>query len=603
MPEYVTSGLVALLVSLIVTRIVSVISVTSGRVSRPRPDRWHRQPTALFGGVAIYLGFITALSPQLNDYLPQSLGFFLGSTLIFLLGFWDDVWPLSPKVKLVGQILAALVLVQAGVITTLFAPVWLNWLFTILWIVLMTNAFNLIDNMDGLAAGVAVISSVIMFGFSHFSDYGLLQFISVSLAGAALGFLRYNVNPASVFMGDSGSMLLGYVLAGSAILGSWFKVAGLTLAVLFPLALFFIPLFDTVLVTLSRRRHGRSITQGGTDHFSHRLVFLGMSERNAVFLLWGLSALIGLLSLGMLRASLIQNALTLTILSLVALVAAKKVWRLPVYSQVAAARENSLNRLIAPAASLKSFKLSVIIPVYNERNTILEIIDRVERVPINKEIIVVCDGSTDGTRELLKERVVANPHLNVVFHPHNIGKGGAICTGLRQARGDVVIVQDADLELDPNDYLNLLQPILEGSAEVVFGSRFRLGKVPIPFHSKVANFIVTATANLLFDARITDEACGYKVMRTDVLRELNLYARGFEFCPEVTAKVRRLGYQIYEVPVRFSPRTVAEGKKIHWRDGFIAIWTLVKWKFSRLENTNQKSNLHSVTPDASKGIQ
>lgn len=223
-------------------------------------------------------------------------------------------------------------------------------------------------------------------------------------------------------------------------------------------------------------------------------------------------------------------------------------------------------------------RVTVIIPAYNEQTTILELIQQVKDVPIEKEILVVDDGSKDKTAELLRS-IKQTEQLKIFFHEKNKGKGSAIRTAIPHATGNVIIIQDADLELNPSCFSELIAPIEEGKTEIVFGSRFLKNPPKIRLLSKLANFAVTTTANILYDARITDEATCYKVFKANVLKSIPLKCKRFEFCPEIIAKVRKKGYEIYEVPVTFKPRTLAEGKKIGWKDGFQALWTLVKYRF------------------------
>lgn len=225
-------------------------------------------------------------------------------------------------------------------------------------------------------------------------------------------------------------------------------------------------------------------------------------------------------------------------------------------------------------------KLSVIMPVYNERATIAEIIRRVLAVELPKELIIVDDGSTDGTGELLRQ--IPPEVATVLFHERNQGKGAAIRTGLEHVTGEIVIIQDADLEYDPNDYPALVRPIVEGGAQVVYGSRTaRPENRYSHFRFYLGGRLLSSIANLLYGTNITDEPCCYKLFRRDLLKELRLECRGFEFCPEITAKVARRGIPIYEVPIRYSARTVAQGKKISWQDGLYAIWILLKYRFVR----------------------
>lgn len=224
--------------------------------------------------------------------------------------------------------------------------------------------------------------------------------------------------------------------------------------------------------------------------------------------------------------------------------------------------------------------ISVIVPCYNEKETILSLINKINDVAFKKEIIVVCDGSTDGTREILKKmekQTGINDLFKVIYHESNKGKGASVKTGLAAARGKIAVIQDADLELSPSDYINLLEPFKKG-AQVVFGTRFKNNRPKIAFYSRFANWCVTWLANLLYNANISDEACGYKIMSVELYRSLNLECSGFDFCPEVTAKVCRKGYKIFEVPVQFNPRTFKEGKKIHWKHGFEAVWKLIKYR-------------------------
>jgi dolichol-phosphate mannosyltransferase len=228
-------------------------------------------------------------------------------------------------------------------------------------------------------------------------------------------------------------------------------------------------------------------------------------------------------------------------------------------------------------------KISVIIPVYNEFQTFSQVLERVQRAPLppncTKEIIVVDDGSTDGTSHVLGEAARAG----VVVAHHSIvnsGKGTALRVGIKLATGDVVLIQDGDLEYDPDDYARVLEPIVNGEADVVYGSRFLGEPAGMARKNRIANWILTFASNVLYGAHITDEATAYKAFRTPIVRNLHLECRRFEFCPEVTAKLRRLGYAIKEVPIRYNARGIAEGKKIRASDGFEALWTLMKYRFA-----------------------
>lgn len=228
-------------------------------------------------------------------------------------------------------------------------------------------------------------------------------------------------------------------------------------------------------------------------------------------------------------------------------------------------------------------KLSVIVPVHNEESTIDEVIRQVREVDLGDmglELVIIDDASTDGTPSRLDAHQ-AEPGLTVLTHTRNQGKGAAIRTGLGSVTGDVVVIQDADLEYDPHDYPDLIKPIAEGTADVVYGSRFMGTVENMAFANLVANKVLAWAATILFGARITDEATCYKAFRTELLRSFDLECQRFEFCPEVTAKTLRRGYRLVEVPIRYHARTVEAGKKIRATDGLEAIWTLLRYRFKR----------------------
>jgi glycosyltransferase involved in cell wall biosynthesis len=242
-------------------------------------------------------------------------------------------------------------------------------------------------------------------------------------------------------------------------------------------------------------------------------------------------------------------------------------------------------------------RLSIVMPVYNEIETIAEIVRRVRAVQLivavgygadngsvvafDREIVIVDDGSTDGTQEIL-HTLDGEQDVTILFHEHNLGKGRAVRTGLEHASGDVIVVQDADLEYDPRDYPALLQPIVEGRAQVVYGSRFRGGPTKTMFFwHMVGNQFLTLVTNLLYNTILSDMETGYKAFTREVAEQLDLRSPGWGFDPEITAQILKRGYRIYEVPISYTGREFEEGKKISWRDGLTVLWTLLRCRLTR----------------------
>jgi len=224
-------------------------------------------------------------------------------------------------------------------------------------------------------------------------------------------------------------------------------------------------------------------------------------------------------------------------------------------------------------------KLSIVIPVFNEERTVETLLGKVLATPYEKELIVVDDASTDETPRILAEHAAHHPEIRLFRHDTNRGKGAALATGFREVSGDIVLIQDADLEYDPEDYPVLLRPIQDGNADVVFGSRFLggpFGRVHL-YHHYLGNRFLTALSNLFTNLNLTDMETCYKVFRREIAAKLDLRSRGFAVEPEITAKVARLRARIYEVPIRYAGRDYAAGKKIRPRDGLAAVWAIVRW--------------------------
>lgn len=294
-------GAVAAVAAFLVTVVLVALTVRVCRarqwVANPRADRWHKNLACLFGGVPVWISFvaISSLLVSFSDGLVWKL--IAASTLMFALGLADDIWRLQPRTKLFAQVVVAGWIVHSGLVYPLTGSVIANQIISLIWIVGITNAFNLLDNMDGLTAGIALISAGYLAAF--FMGNGAVQYASLILiaAGASAGFLVFNFNPARIFMGDSGSLSLGFLLGGSSLL-QLTHVSGVPALVFAPALVLAVPVFDTFFVSVTRRLRGQAVSQGGTDHSSHRLVRLGLSERRAVLLLYGLSIVSGAVALG-----------------------------------------------------------------------------------------------------------------------------------------------------------------------------------------------------------------------------------------------------------------------------------------------------------------
>lgn len=322
MTTYFLIAVSALILAAGATPVARQVAARWGFVDRPGPRKVHAAAIPRLGGVAIYLAFIAALLAFGRlFYIRQLVGIFLGATLVSGLGLWDDRWSLTPWTKLLGQVVGAGILLASGVrVEAMHQPV-LNALVTIIWVVGITNAMNLLDNMDGLSAGIAATAATFFLLLAAMSGQYLVGILAAGLLGACLGFLIYNVNPASIFMGDSGSLFLGFVLAAVGIkLRFPANVDFVTWMV--PVLVLAVPIFDTTLVTVSRLRRGLNpLTTPGKDHTSHRLVALGYSQREAVLILCLVAGACGVLATFVTQASVAEGYAAGALAALVGLAA------------------------------------------------------------------------------------------------------------------------------------------------------------------------------------------------------------------------------------------------------------------------------------------
>jgi len=292
------------LLAIVLTPVVRSFARRYGFVAKPKTDRWHKAPTAMLGGAAIWLSVVLSIQ-FFVPHTTYSWVILRASTFLFLVGIVDDILHIKPYQKLIGQIMGSAFVVYYGLSLPWTGSALVNMALAIFWLIGITNAINLLDNMDGLASGIAIIAAGFL-GLSFVSTGQFMEALTmVAFAGALLGFLVYNSNPASIFMGDCGSMFVGFFLASSALVNvSGGRSRSLLPVLAVPILVLFIPIFDTTFVTVLRKLSGRAASQGGRDHTSHRLVALGMSERHAVWMLYGFAALSGLLSLVVQRSRL-----------------------------------------------------------------------------------------------------------------------------------------------------------------------------------------------------------------------------------------------------------------------------------------------------------
>jgi UDP-GlcNAc:undecaprenyl-phosphate GlcNAc-1-phosphate transferase len=295
--KYIIIFLSSLILSLILTPIVKKVTTRLGIVNMPKDTRWKHEPVALLGGIAIFVSFVLA-TLMIADLKKEIFIILAGGGAMFALGFLDDIYGTNPKIKFAFQIIIAFAVAYLGVVSKFTPYFWLEVSLTVVWIVGLSNAINFLDNMDGLSSGIVIISASSIMGLSLLKGRTDVALICLALVGACLGFLRYNFNPAKIFMGDCGSLFLGYMLAMLAVIGGWQHNSSAISTFLSPVLVLGVAIFDTTLVTILRLVHGKMPWQGGKDHSSHRLVsILGGNEKRAVLVLYGIGILAGGLGL------------------------------------------------------------------------------------------------------------------------------------------------------------------------------------------------------------------------------------------------------------------------------------------------------------------
>ena len=285
------------LISYLITPLVRLVAFRTGYLDHPKNTKVHAHPTPLLGGVSIYIAFVIGLLTSANlAHDSKLLSILIGATFLLAVGLVDDRMGMMPEVKLLAQFIAAMVVIKSGVKVEFLHNYYLNTIFSYIWLVGITNSFNLLDNMNGLSAGIAVIAAFFFGSAMWISNQMNIALVAFALGGASLGFLKHNFPRASIFMGDTGSLVVGFILASSAIAGSW-STRFLTTSLAMPVIILAYPIFDTSVVTVMRLKESRSIFQGGLDHSSHRLALLGFKRRGTVLVIYGICVLLGLSAL------------------------------------------------------------------------------------------------------------------------------------------------------------------------------------------------------------------------------------------------------------------------------------------------------------------
>jgi UDP-N-acetylmuramyl pentapeptide phosphotransferase/UDP-N-acetylglucosamine-1-phosphate transferase len=584
---YITIFAASLVLALIGTPVVRALATRAGVVSNPDARRVHARPTPLLGGIAIFIAALASLVifGKGSEY-GHGLGMLIGVALIVLVGFLDDLYHIPALVKLSGQIVAAIVIIPFGISVEISGAPWLDAILTVGWVVGVTNAFNLIDNMDGLSAGIAAIASFSIFAIAaHVGQY-LVAATSLALCGACLGFLRYNFGrmPARIFMGDTGSLFLGYLLAVLAVRLSYGSARLVTPFI--PIAILGLPIFDTSFVIVRRLREGRSIFQAGKDHTSHQLAAaLHLSTREAVILLLLTGAVLGAGAIfAVTRLPLAGGIGGIILVTLMITFMTLK--DRPVFDLVEAEP--------APVSSMEGKQALAVLPTYNEIENIVSLANELLALPVPLQVLVVDDNSPDGTAAAVQAEMQNQPRLHLLSRPGKLGLGTAYMAGFNyglENNYDFIITMDADFSHHPKYLPSMLAKATEDNCDLVIGSRYVPGGgvANWPWHrqmlSRTANMLTRAALRL----SVHDCTSGYRCYRRQALGKIawhDIRANGYAFLEEMLFRASLAGCRIGESPIIFTDRR-AGSSKISKSEIWRAMTTLLRLRRERLRLRNQ----------------
>jgi len=587
--EYAMVFCASLLFALLGTPLIRAAAFRLGAIDHPDQRRVHLRPTPLLGGLAIFGAAIAAIALT-HSFQGPALGGLIGAAIILLVGFLDDLYHLSPKVKLSGQIAAALVLLPFGISVETTGVQWVDAFITIFWVVGIANAFNLIDNMDGLSAGIAAIAAFSFFAIASHAGQYVVAATSLGLCGACLGFLWYNFGrrPARIFMGDTGSLFVGYLLAVLAVRLTYASLPWVTPIV--PIAILGVPILDTTFVVITRLRQRRPIYQGGKDHISHRLVErIGLASRAAVGLLWLISALLGagaVFAVTRISWVILPSVALLGLLG--ALVGLIGIIRLHGFSPKPMARKAEKQAFPRPKRVL------VVLPTYNERENILPLMDELLGLEAPVDLLVVDDNSPDGTADAVRQAAERNERIHLLRRSGKLGLGTAYTAGFAhglECGYDCVITMDADFSHRPK----YLPSLLEGASQcdLVIGSRYIKGGgiENWPWHRRMLSRGANLLTRTLLSLPAHDCTSGYRCYGRGLLETISwkeIRANGYAFLEEMLYRAHSAGFSIGERPIIFADRRAGDSK-ISKTEILRGMLTLFRLSLERLAGRQPKA--------------